>query len=120
MSYSEHLHQEVELNPRIIKITQEIEKTKAKISELQILLPELEQRKTTLENEEIIRRVRKASASARLEDLEIVLEAIKQPEAFIEPNYDSGVIQETDIDESPTYDSTHQHTQEPDETGFKD
>ena len=108
------------MNQRIIKITQEIEKTKAKISELQILLPELEQKKIALENEEIIRRVRKASASARLGDLESVLEAIKQPGALVDS--DIGRPDEDNSDEAVIQESVqhHQNTQEHGETDSKD
>jgi len=49
------------MNAQINKAINDIEKTKAKIAELQALLPELEKKKTDLENAEIVRLVRKAS-----------------------------------------------------------
>ena len=49
------------MNVQINKVANDIEKTKAKIAELQALLPELEKKKTDLENAEIVRLVRKAS-----------------------------------------------------------
>ena len=49
------------MNPQINKVANDIQKTKAKIAELQALLPELEKKKTDLENAEIVKLVRKAS-----------------------------------------------------------
>ena len=49
------------MNQRIQKAADEIERTKAKIAELQALLPELERKKTDLENTEIVRLVRSAN-----------------------------------------------------------
>jgi len=49
------------MNVQINKVINDIEKTKAKIAELQALLPKLEKKKTELENAEIVRLVRKAS-----------------------------------------------------------
>jgi len=49
------------MNAQITKVINDIEKTKAKIAELQILLPELERKKIDLENAQIVRLVRKAS-----------------------------------------------------------
>lgn len=46
------------MNPKIRKVEEEIERTKAKIAELQELLPELERKKTDMENTEIVRLVR--------------------------------------------------------------
>ncbi|MDR0813291.1 MAG: DUF4315 family protein [Oscillospiraceae bacterium] len=43
------------MNPKLQKTISEIEQTKAKISALQALLPELEKKKTELENAEIIK-----------------------------------------------------------------
>jgi len=43
------------MNPRIQKFTDDIERTKAKITELQALLPELERKRTDAENTEIRR-----------------------------------------------------------------
>ncbi|MDR0905240.1 MAG: DUF4315 family protein [Oscillospiraceae bacterium] len=48
------------MNPKLQKTIADIERTKAKISELQELLPELERQKTDLENTEIIKAVRSA------------------------------------------------------------
>jgi len=48
------------MNPKINKVIDDIERTKAKISELQTLLPELERKRIDMENTEIIRLVRSA------------------------------------------------------------
>ena len=48
------------MNPKIQKTVREIERARAKIAELQALLPELEKQKTDLENTEIVRLVRSA------------------------------------------------------------
>ncbi|MCL2078758.1 MAG: DUF4315 family protein [Oscillospiraceae bacterium] len=49
------------MNQRIQKIDNEIERTKAKIAELQALLPELERKKTEMENNEVLRLLRSAN-----------------------------------------------------------
>ena len=49
------------MNSKIQKINDEIERTKAKIAELQALLPELERKRTDAENTEILRLVRSAN-----------------------------------------------------------
>ena len=64
------------MNPKINKIIEEIERAKAKISELQALLPELERKRIDLENSEIIKLVR--SASIVPADLPEFLAAIKE------------------------------------------
>ena len=51
------------MNPKIEKITDEIERVKAKIAQLQELLPGLERKKTDLENTEIVRAVRSANVA---------------------------------------------------------
>jgi hypothetical protein len=51
------------MNPKIQKAVREIERTKAKIAELQALLPELEKQKTDLENTEIVKLVRSANVA---------------------------------------------------------
>ena len=48
------------MNPKLQKVISDIEKTNAKIKELQTLLPELEKQKIDLENIEIIMAVRSA------------------------------------------------------------
>jgi hypothetical protein len=48
------------MNPKIQKTVREIERARAKLAELQALLPELEKQKTELENLEIVRLVRSA------------------------------------------------------------
>ena len=63
------------MNPKIIKTIEEIERTKAKIAELQALLPELERKRVEMENNEIIRLVRSTSIAPA--DLPEFLEAIK-------------------------------------------
>lgn len=49
------------MNPRIAKITREIDKSKAKISEMQLRVKDLEAQKTELENMDIIALVRSLS-----------------------------------------------------------
>jgi len=48
------------MNIRIQKVIDEIERTKAKIAELQKLLPELERKKTDMEDAEIVKLIRSA------------------------------------------------------------
>jgi len=54
-------------NPKIERVANDIEKAKAKISELQAKLRELEQTKTKLENEHIVALVR----SEKISDAEL-------------------------------------------------
>jgi DNA repair exonuclease SbcCD ATPase subunit len=61
------------LNPKIQKIIKEIERTKAKIAELQALLPELEKQRTDLENLEVIKAYR--AANVKPEDFTAFIEA---------------------------------------------
>ena len=63
------------MNQRIQKVIDEIERTKAKIAELQALVPELERKRVEMENNEIIRLVRSASIAPA--DLPEFLAAIK-------------------------------------------
>ena len=51
------------MNPKIERVSKEIEKTKGKISEWQARLRELEKQKTELENIEIVELVRGVEAS---------------------------------------------------------
>ncbi|MDR3278686.1 MAG: DUF4315 family protein [Oscillospiraceae bacterium] len=51
------------MNPKLQKTVRELERTRARIAELQTLLPELEKRKTDLENTEIVKAVRSASVA---------------------------------------------------------
>ena len=51
------------MNPKIKKAIDDIEKTKAKIAELQAMLPGLEHKRVSLENDEIIKLVRSANIS---------------------------------------------------------
>jgi hypothetical protein len=64
------------MNQRIQKAVDEIERTKAKIAELQALLPELERKKLDLENTEILRLVRSANIAPC--DIAAFIESIKQ------------------------------------------
>jgi chromosome segregation ATPase len=61
------------LNPKLQKITDEIKRTKAKIAELQALIPKLEKQKTELENAEVIKALR--SADVKLSDFAAFIEA---------------------------------------------
>jgi hypothetical protein len=49
------------MNTRIQKVCDEIERTKTKIAELQALLPELERKKTDMEDAEIVKLIRSAN-----------------------------------------------------------
>ena len=64
------------MNPRIQKTIDEIERTKAKIIELQALLPELERRRTDLENTEIVKLVRSANVAPG--DIAEFIESLKK------------------------------------------
>ncbi len=64
------------MNQKINKKAEEIERTKAKIAELQALLPELEREKTGLENTEIVRLVRSANIAPG--EVAAFIEAIKK------------------------------------------
>ena len=63
------------MNQRIQKTIEEIERAKAKIAELQTLLPELERKRTDLENTEIVRLMR--SADVAPVDIAAFIESIK-------------------------------------------
>jgi hypothetical protein len=63
------------MNPKLQKTIKEIERTTAKISELQTLLPELEKRRTELENLEIVRLVRTANVTPG--ELELYLRSLR-------------------------------------------
>ena len=69
------------MNPKIKKVIDEIERTKAKITELQILLPELERKRIDMENTEIIKLVR--SAEILPAELPAFLESLKAPKASV-------------------------------------
>ena len=71
------------MNPKINKIIDEIERTKARIAELQALLPTLERKRVEMEDAEIIRLVRSASISPA--DLPEFIEALKTINALPEP-----------------------------------
>jgi len=66
------------LNPKIKKVIDDIERTKAKILELQTLLPELERKRIDMENTEIIKLVRSANISPA--ELPAFLESLKTPQ----------------------------------------
>ena len=68
------------MNAKINKAIEEIERTKAKLAELQALLPELERRRAEMENTEIIRLVRSANiAPADFPEFVAALKAAKAP-----------------------------------------
>jgi len=69
------------MNQKIKKVIDEIERTKAKITELQILLPELERKRIDMENTEIIKLVR--SAEILPAELPAFLESLKAPKASV-------------------------------------
>ena len=103
------------MNSKINRVIQEIEKAQTKIAELQILLPELERKKVELENEEIIRRVRKASISDRSEDLENVLAAIRKPSKSAAA---APVVKEVAVNEFSNDDEIQSEEREEDETQY--
>ena len=49
------------MNPKLQKVNKDIERTRAKIEELQGFLPDLEKQRTELENLEIVRTIRGAN-----------------------------------------------------------
>ena len=63
------------MNPKIKKAREELERIKAKITELQALVPQLEQSITDMENADIIKAVR--SANIAPEDLPAFIESLK-------------------------------------------
>ena len=63
------------LNPKIKKVIDDIERTKAKIAELQALLPELESKRINMENIEIIKLIRSSDISPAA--LPAALESLK-------------------------------------------
>ena len=72
------------MNPKIKKAREELERTKAKIIELQAFVPQQERNITDMENTEIIRLVR--SANIPLDDLPAFIASIKTPAAPVETN----------------------------------
>jgi len=78
------------MNPKINKVIDDIEKTKAKIAELQTLLPELERKRIDMENTEIIRLVRSADIApadfpAFVRSLKTAQAAVSEQAAVVEP-----------------------------------
>lgn len=63
------------MNPKLTKVTRDIERTKEKITELQASVPVLEKQKTELENAELIKVFRSAKVAA--EDFAAFIEACK-------------------------------------------
>jgi hypothetical protein len=95
------------MNQKIKRIIDEISRTKAKILELQALLPELERKRLDMENNEIIRLVRNSSIT--LADLPECLEYLQTAET---------PVFEEEIDEEQFSRDTENETpaQEEDET----
>ena len=71
------------MNPKIKKTRDELERTKAKIAELQALVPQLERVITDMENADIIRAVRSADIAPA--DLPAFLASLKNTGAATEP-----------------------------------
>jgi len=67
------------MNPKIKKVIDEIDRTKAKILELQALLPELERKRIDMENTEIIKLIR--SADILPAEIPAFIESLKNPKA---------------------------------------
>ena len=65
------------MNPKIKKVIDEIDRTKAKILELQALLPELERKRIDMENTEIIKLIR--SADILPAEIPAFIESLKNP-----------------------------------------
>jgi len=65
------------MNPKIKKVIDEIDRTKAKILELQTLLPELERKRIDMENTEIIKLIR--SADILPAEIPAFIESLKNP-----------------------------------------
>ena len=97
------------MNPKIKKVIDEIERTKAKIAELQNLLPKLERKRIDMENTEIVKLVRSADIlpaelPAFLESLKttkelaVVPAGVHKQEQFVSDG-DSGGIQTYPNDE---------------------
>jgi hypothetical protein len=75
------------MNPKIQKTIDEIDKTKAKIIELQNRQKELERNKTELENAEIITAIRGLNGfNAKPEELEAFLTSMRGVSAQSEPS----------------------------------
>jgi septal ring factor EnvC (AmiA/AmiB activator) len=64
------------MNPKIKKIDAEIEKTRAKLSDYQARLRELERQKTEIENTEIVELVR--SVDATPQELAVFIRAFRE------------------------------------------
>lgn len=67
--------EEISLNQKLERTIREIERTKAKIAELQAALPALEKQKTELENAEIVKVFRTANVTP--EELTAFIDAYK-------------------------------------------
>ena len=109
------------MNPKIRKVIDEIERTKNKLEELQVLLPELERKRLDMENNEIIRLVR--SADIPLADLPEFFKALKQygiaaieslfaPAPVFEPSSDETVPESGDINPSTEDSPENSHSYE--------
>ena len=72
------------MNPKIKKLSDEIDRTKAKILELQESLPVLEQRRTDMENSEIIKLVRSVNISPA--ELPEFLKSLKGSKGIVSQN----------------------------------
>ncbi len=64
------------MNPKLQKVNRDIERTKAKISELQASLPGLEQQRSELEENEVIKAFRSADVAPA--DFTAFIEAYKE------------------------------------------
>ncbi len=63
------------MNPKLQKVTKDIERAKAKIADLKAALPAMEELKTRLENEELIKAFRAANVAP--ENIDAFIEACK-------------------------------------------
>ena len=79
------------MNSKIQKVYDEIERTKAKITELQAALPILERKRTELENSEIIRLFR--SADLKPEQAQALFDSAKISANVIAPDIPIQTVQ---------------------------
>ena len=89
------------MNKSIQKAIDDVERTKAKIAELQALLPELERKRTDLENTEVVRLMRSANVAPA--DIAGFIESLKAKPARQDSRANNGRTAQEDSsgEESP-------------------
>ena len=88
------------MNPKIKKTREELERTKAKIVELQDLVPQLERSVTDMENTEIIRLFRSADIAPA--DLPAFIASLKNAGTTAAVQSAVPDIPQTDVDDTTT------------------